>query len=208
MFCINCGKQIVDTARFCNYCGTKVVNFDEKNVQSLAEIPENPLSIPVEDVKIPENVENSVDLLKMQNDNSSAVSQMNESSDDSDTPFSENETPSSDIQSGAIGAQRSADAALVTEPSDAQYDTDIEQSEPIGTPLEQSTQTGAIPGQIPPIGMTSGQSAPESQTLGQPEQPKQTERRYTIGHIIMCLASTALMAIAAGVFAGLYFSVV
>ncbi len=34
------------------------------------------------------------------------------------------------------------------------------------------------------------------------------ERKYTIKHIIMCLISTAVCAIAAGIFAGLYFSVV
>lgn len=202
MFCVNCGKQIVDTARFCNYCGTKVVGFDENIQQSPVEIPENPMSVPVEDVKIPENVENSVDLLKMQEDASPAEPQMNGSTGDSETPFSEKETEgtsginettgltgtsetlSPEIQSGAVGAQHSADVLSAPEASDMQLDANIPISQPVGQP------------------------APISQPAGQPEQPVQTERRYTIGHIIMCLASTALMAIVAGVFAGLYFSVV
>ncbi len=42
------------------------------------------------------------------------------------------------------------------------------------------------------------ESAPENKS----------ERKYTLGHIMMCLAAVAVMAIVAGVFAGLYFSVV
>ena len=36
-------------------------------------------------------------------------------------------------------------------------------------------------------------------------EPK-TEKYYTLGHLLMCLAAVAVMAIVAGVFAGLYFS--
>ncbi len=219
MFCVNCGKQIVDTARFCNYCGMKVVNFDENFQQGPEKIPENPMSVPAEDVKIPENVENSVDLLKMQNDVLPDEPLMNEQPEAGDTPFSEKETGSDDIKSGAVGAQRGADAAPAPEISDMQLDVNIPISQPVGQsePVSQSlgqSPTGAIPGQLP-ISTTPGQpeqSASVNQPVGQPEpisQPAaQPERRYTIGHIIMCLASTALMAIVAGVFAGLYFSVV
>lgn len=34
------------------------------------------------------------------------------------------------------------------------------------------------------------------------------ERKYTLGHLVMCLIAAGVMAIAAGVFAGLYFSVI
>lgn len=40
------------------------------------------------------------------------------------------------------------------------------------------------------------------------EKNQGLERKYTLKHIIMCLVSTAVCAIAAGVFAGLYFSVI
>ncbi len=209
MFCINCGKQIVDTARFCNYCGVKVVNFDENIQQSPAENPQSPLPISAEDVNSPENVENSVDLLKMQNDVSPTEPQMNELPEDSAAPFSENETeettgmtgtseaPSPDIQSGAVGAQRSADVLSAPEASDMQLDASI----PISTPIEQPASASRISEQ-PPINAAPEQPAPAAPPA------VQHERRYTLGHIIMCLASTAVMAIAAGVFAGLYFSVV
>lgn len=35
-----------------------------------------------------------------------------------------------------------------------------------------------------------------------------SERKYSLRHIVMCLAAAAVMAVAAGVFAGLYFSVI
>ena len=41
-----------------------------------------------------------------------------------------------------------------------------------------------------------------------PPQTPAPEKYYTFGHIAMCLAAVAVMAIVAGVFAGLYFSVI
>lgn len=39
-------------------------------------------------------------------------------------------------------------------------------------------------------------------------QPKKEEKYYTFNHILMCLGAVAVMAIVAGVFAGLYFSTI
>ncbi len=39
-------------------------------------------------------------------------------------------------------------------------------------------------------------------------ESKKPEKYYTFGHIVMCLSAVGVMAIVAGVFAGLYFSVV
>lgn len=49
--------------------------------------------------------------------------------------------------------------------------------------------------------------AQEGIKLTQPENVK-VEKYYTLGHIMLCLAAVAVMAITAGVFAGLYFSVI
>ncbi len=38
--------------------------------------------------------------------------------------------------------------------------------------------------------------------------PAKAEKTYTFNHILMCLAAVAVMAVVAGVFAGLYFSVI
>ena len=40
------------------------------------------------------------------------------------------------------------------------------------------------------------------------EKPPKAERYYTFGHIMLCLSAVALMAIVAGVFAGLYFTAI
>lgn len=156
MFCVNCGKQISDAARFCNYCGARVVDSDEKAVENSPIFSENSVSVPDDNVYNTENVENSVDLLKMYSSVSGSIPQMNEPIKSGEAPFSANAAPA-DIRGGAVGAQRGE---------------------------------SPVPSEIP---------APRKEPA---------ERRYTIGHIIMCLVSTAVMAIVAGVFAGLYFSVV
>lgn len=198
MFCINCGKQIADTARFCNYCGAKVVDFDEKTVENSPISSENPVSAPVDNVYNTENVENSVDLLKMNSSDSDSIPQMNEPVKSGETPFNGGATPptSADIQSGAVGAQRGAadsgnpvhPAMESTAPSGSTVSTMMDGTAPNGT---------AVPPTMPTAAPAA--SAPRKEPA---------ERKYTLGHIIMCLASAAVMAIVAGVFAGLYFSVV
>ncbi len=42
----------------------------------------------------------------------------------------------------------------------------------------------------------------------QPPVPAKGEKLYTFNHILLCLAAVAVMAVVAGVFAGLYFSVI
>ena len=72
-----------------------------------------------------------------------------------------------------------------------------------------------IPGTIPKSGGSySGmKSVPIPDTIvnipaESPASNPDRKCRYTLGHIMLCLASTAIMAIIAGIFAGLYFSVV
>ncbi len=157
MFCTNCGKQIVDTARFCNYCGMKIVNFDENSAQTTPQIADVPAPVTTdsgvfsENVEnVVENVENSTPLLNITNEVPSSIPRMNN-------------IPSS----GYSPESAPAPDAIIT-----------------GTPA------GPIPPMTPVV-----------------ETPK-PEHRDTLGHLIMCLASTAVMAVVAGIFAGLYFSVV
>ena len=53
----------------------------------------------------------------------------------------------------------------------------------------------------PPVGFAPEPPVP-------PTKPVKEEKYYTFGHIMLCLGAAAIMAIAAGVFAGLYFSVI
>lgn len=70
---------------------------------------------------------------------------------------------------------------------------------------------------VPPsASVYSAPVAPQGYTVEPPaEQPVTTkqlpvkeEKHYTFNHILLCLAAVAVMAVVAGVFAGLYFSVI
>ena len=52
------------------------------------------------------------------------------------------------------------------------------------------------------------QPAPASALVSAPATQQPAEKCYTFTHIALCLAAVALMAIVAGVFAGLYFSAI
>lgn len=201
MFCINCGKQIADTARFCNYCGAKVVDFDEKAVENSPISSENQVSAPADNVYNTENVENSVDLLKMNSSVSDSIPQMNEPVKSGETPFNGGVTPppSADIQSGAVGAQHGAMDSI--NPVPPMMGGTAQSGSNVPPTMESTAPSGTT---IPPTMPTAAPSA--APTAAARREP--AERKYTLGHIIMCLASTAVMAIVAGVFAGLYFSVV
>ncbi|MCM1165810.1 MAG: zinc-ribbon domain-containing protein [Lachnospiraceae bacterium] len=158
MFCTNCGKEIIDTARFCNFCGAAVSNAAESVPvsESVSEMPEAP-----ESAEMP-----SVD---------GAYEYAAESAEEAAEPFAEtveNAVPTpNDIPSyGGSAPVYSAPPVYPEAPVSA----------------------------VPAVSEIPVQSAPESKP----------ERRYTLGHIMMCLAAVAVMAIVAGVFAGLYFSVV
>ena len=71
---------------------------------------------------------------------------------------------------------------------------------------EQAAQPAA-PVYTPPV-MPAGYGNEVPMTPPPASQPVKEEKYYTFKHIAMCLAAVAVMAIVAGVFAGLYFSVV
>lgn len=52
------------------------------------------------------------------------------------------------------------------------------------------------------------QAAPVSENIPIPEKKEKPERYYTTKHIVLCLVIAGIMAAAAGVFAGLYFSAI
>lgn len=80
--------------------------------------------------------------------------------------------------------------------------TTVPASAPVNAPINPVVPT---PNVIP----SSGALAYPTVTIAAPKKEKPPrERKYTLGHLILCLAAAGVMAIAAGVFAGLYFSVV
>ncbi len=108
------------------------------------------------------------------------------------------------------GAKNEDAVAKVTEPVAAAVDqtapaaSEATMSAPeTAVPVQEQSTQPAAPVYAPPITPTNFNgdiSAPPA------AHPVKEEKYYTFNHILLCLGAVAVMAIVAGVFAGLYFS--
>lgn len=169
MFCSNCGREIGDNSKFCNFCGLPISQ-PETFSQPISESISEQISQPVSVVEAMENPREQI-----------------------------HETESTIFESVP---------ATLTEPSSS-------------TPIYSTPQPENIPNMgatvtpesrnIPNMGETvtpqpyNNTTAPQTPGQGGVSEKPIPERKYTLGHIIMCLAAVAVMAIVAGIFAGLYF---
>ena len=206
MFCTSCGREIIDTARFCNYCG--------KPVQNIAPPPPIYPSQNTEQPYIPTPEQNNV---ADQPETAESV------------PYYTSDTGSyndPDMLSEKKNANPFDPDASVSEPlsSERVSETEIISQQAAAGGIFSSVSTHhdpavyPTPGAIPKSGsgVSGSYSMPAGKTTADtlidpapaPAAPEKRERKYTLGHILLCLASTAIMAITAGVFAGLYFSVI
>lgn len=194
MFCTSCGKEIINTARFCNFCGRPVTNVSAASspvsppIQSPSSVPTAPYSAPM-----PEDVLSERSDVFPQNTEEKAAS----------------ETPGSSALS-MPETNGAAEAVETNIPS-----CGARQMPYVGA-YPAAGSAYPIPNVIPQSGSgvsgaysasTGGISGAPGMTAAKPSKPER-ERKYTLGHILLCLAAVAVMAITAGVFAGLYFSVV
>lgn len=176
MFCTNCGKEIIDTAKFCNFCGTPVKNM----AASVPVTPINPVqpTEPVQPVSQPEQT--AFDY-----------------TESTDVPVTDNvtEMPETEVPAAEIAPE---------------YESTEEISEPAAESVIPTPNTIPTYGASTPVyPVPSANNVPVTQEIKAETAPEtKPERKYTLGHIMMCLAAVAVMAIVAGVFAGLYFSVV
>lgn len=76
---------------------------------------------------------------------------------------------------------------------------------PIPEPISSSVSYGNVEPVMRPVERSNTGVSSYNFTVA--EQPK-PEKYYTFGHLALCLAAVAVMAIVAGVFAGLYFSAI
>lgn len=198
MFCTSCGKEIINTARFCNYCGKPVLNIAPTPIS--APIPD-PFTTPVPETNA-ERYASSEDVLSggvdafTQNmeDPASDAAEFPETGT-AEASMPETDSPISDNSGASVEAAVPANSEAVIPRSTAP------QTPTVGT----FPTAYPMPNVIPQSGSgVSGVSGTTAATSSKPER----ERKYTLGHILLCLAATAVMAITAGVFAGLYFSVV
>ena len=227
MFCTNCGKEIINTARFCNYCGSPVQPlmppppvYQSQNIGQPyipgTPAPEVPGSETNNTAVQPESMDNAVSGIFAEN--APEVSAVPDNSDEN------SDTPAYHQDPGQTAAAVNYETA----------DTGNYIPDPVisGTSPEAETVSGQtvvngiysaeaepypMPGAIPKSGgsFSGAYSMPlPDTTVNIAAEPvnstpkRERERKYTLGHILLCLASTAIMAITAGVFAGLYFSVV
>ncbi len=107
---------------------------------------------------------------------------------------------SATVIAASTGAAENSENSINTETTSVPMSAPVNASEsaPIGAAVPTPNvipSSGAI--NYPTVVIKSGK-----------KQKSPRERKYTLGHLILCLAAAGVMAVTAGVFAGLYFSVV
>ena len=202
MYCINCGKENPDDVKFCCFCGT----------------PANPVSRSIEEIsdKISENLaENGQLEIEDAADITSAIS---EKIDEKPAKNAVENTAASQIPippviptaptSSTAPVSRVAPADLVSNVSPVRNPMP---SSPYGYPRNPYSQPQPINTQGASPAVKAAQNAQNVNAPTKTNIPNEKQyvvRTFTLKHIIMCLISTAVCAIAAGIFAGLYFSVI
>ncbi len=194
MFCSKCGRPVTDGALFCTFCGNslRAVNngsLEDKALENLASesVPVSAntgyatsKSVPMYGNSIPET-EKSQPITEGAGDSAAMYG-------------AASSIPLNDSESVQPEAPRKSIPFFDTETAD--------------NIVSKSTETAAG---MHEIEATASVSYPEHAAvpiLDIENTPPKVEKYYTFGHIALCLAAVAVMAITAGVFAGLYFSVI
>ena len=179
MFCGNCGKEITNNEKFCPFCGA------EQNAVILSG-PSMPTSgntaVSASQKPVASSVPVTETPVSVTAENLQAVA-----------------TSPTDISENAV----SENAQIIPTPS---------------VPVNQTISAVPTPNTIPTSNIgapaVNGSYTPAS-TAGVPANPvieiketEKNERKYSLKHIVLCLVVAGVMAIAAGVFAGLYFSAI
>ena len=193
MFCTNCGKEIINTAKFCNFCGMPVKNM-------AASVPINTVQ-PAQSTQSVQPVQPVTQLDRTAPDYMESAD-ITATDNATEAPESTSEIPTVESASECENAEDVSEPAVETITAD---DNAIPTPNAIPT---YGTSTPVYP--TPPVYPNPpANTVPITQEIKAESAPEnKSERKYTLGHIMMCLAGVAVMAIVAGVFAGLYFSVV
>ncbi len=211
MFCNYCGKEIIDTARFCNFCGNPVQRLVPPPIPAPAPVSA-PITEPIRAAQsqtvnnIPSGVIDNAAENAIEDHSITAPDNLGSGdfvTNSSDTNNADQKIPDTDIPDTEF-----SEITPSPEPF-APVDTARQTSSGFGF---SSPYSGGSAYPTPNVIPQSGQSVSGTYTVPSsavvPEQKPKRERKYTLGHIMICLAAVAIMAITAGVFAGLYFSVV
>ncbi len=229
MFCSKCGKQLADNSAFCTFCGspTALSSASMPSVSAAAA----PVSEPVQSVQSVQPVSAAIptvsEPLLFATHVSAAAPPVLEpiQPDQSGKPVS---GFSKTMPMPPVNSDTSLNAGAISEevPSREPVEERVSvQAAPVfpgeraaelpreplaGFPTPVDPPKTGVSVSVPTAPTTSTAPA-ASRDMGAdlaaavPEQVKE-QKYYTFGHIALCLAAVAVMAIVAGVFAGLYFS--
>ena len=196
MYCGNCGKEIDNETRFCPFCGA------EQNAVVIPGVgsPSSVLTGQPTETEMPDTLAMPI----------------------SGTPMS----PPTGEPAEAAGIMDALKMPISSIPTSAPISEEAVSSVPIDTVTSMGV-TAAMgiptPNSIPTSNMGVNDIPAPVQTLPPKNEVRyvpaaeaaikdtkkpRPERKYSLKHIVMCLAAAAVMAVAAGVFAGLYFSVI
>lgn len=221
MFCSKCGRQINNDALFCTFCGSPTMlaappapvapavsnanALNAPNAPGMLNVP-TPQSIPMTSesyaagASMPSAgaVSQSVPLYAEQG------SEPLSSSEEYAEPLPIAEDPAS------VNPENTEPSVpFVSEPSEYQDDPEAQPSELLQPPLPAPQPTFAVRDSSSELTTASAARTIDFSAPIQPAPPaEESGKRYTFGHIALCLAAVGVMAIVAGIFAGLYFSVI
>lgn len=198
MFCGNCGKEMISNTRFCQFCGAEqnavVIPAASIPVSAPVEIPNDTASVSdTSNVTVSSTpIEPSVTSIPTEPILTSMGVPVNESEPIYEESASAAPTESSDPVANTIPTPNTIPTSNMDLPETAVYSSSV---------------ITAAPTQTAPAKTTSS-TLPQTEITIKDAEKRPPERKYTLGHIMMCLAAAAVMAVTAGVFAGLYFSVI
>lgn len=178
MFCPKCGKKNDDNSLFCTWCGA---GFGSVSTQSLSAAPEVPAdSAPVE-ASAPQLELQTVSAAPIVSaENSQAAQSAGEIKQPEPT-----EQPAYSVPTPGVIPQSSAEHTAA-----------------------QTSASGALSAPAAPDSAANPLSFNNEVPVASAQKHEKERRYFTAAHIAICLAVTGVMAAAAGIFAGLYFSTI
>ena len=186
MFCGNCGKEMISNTKFCQFCGAEqtavVIPAASIPVSEPTDTPDDTASVSISSTPI-ESSEPIVTSMGISVSDSIPAADESAYAERSDT---------APVEIGALPTPNAIPTSNIDVPETAVYTAPIKTEIPART-VPAKTTVSAIP---------------QNEITIKDEEKRPPERKYTLGHIVMCLAAAAVMAVTAGVFAGLYFSVI
>ena len=213
MFCSKCGSSLADNSVFCTFCGERIdgvnsasvpVPVFEKPTAEEAVDSASP-SVP-ESEAAPEATFDTTPKATFDTTPQATFDTTSKATFDTTPKATFDTTPKATFDTTPKATFDTTPAAAQTEAAESTEEKTAVTEQPAGSAAD---ITKTLPAERHSEFKTEAPFLNSQAVV--PTVPPQTpapEKYYTFGHIAMCLAAVAVMAIVAGVFAGLYFSVI